>query len=180
MSKQRRPGAPKGNQNAKGNRGGHGGPLHNTNAEKTGEYSRILQSTFTAEESEIYDNSASDPMGQIDVTIRLLSVREFRMLKLRDELIQQQKLTADGANTDEQKFTDRILAIEDALTRVQDKKIKAIAAKQRMLDDRVKIEISGPDAQPIQVQQPLEIDWSKFSKEGIIALTHEVFSTDTD
>ncbi len=83
------------------------------------------------------------------------------MLKLRDALLQQRKELLQGktANpfdlvqdtvllkesrqgknhvmaTTEQRLSEKILAIEEALTRVQEKKIRAIEAKQRILKDR--------------------------------------------
>lgn len=166
-------GAPKGNQNAKGNRGGRGGPLYNKNAEKTGEYSRILLSAFTEDERAIFEQDLGEPVEQMEQTIKLLAVREYYLLKMRADV-------SAGGLDDDNATLPTILAVEDALTRVQDKKIKAIAAQQRMLNDKVKIEISGPDAQPIQVQQKQEIDLSGLSKEEIMALVYNVFSEDTD
>lgn len=155
-------GAPKGNQNAKGkHRPGGGPPIGSQNSLKTGEYAKILTSTFTAEEVDIFNSAAADPLEQITRTIQFLAVREFRMLKLRDALLQQRKELLQGktANpfdlvqdtvllkesrqgknhvmaTTEQRLSEKILAIEEALTRVQEKKIRAIEAKQRILKDR--------------------------------------------
>ncbi|WP_395754174.1 hypothetical protein [uncultured Megasphaera sp.] len=155
-------GAPKGNQNAKGkHRPGGGAPVGNQNGLITGEYAKILTSTFTAEEVGVFNAAATDPLDQIDRTIQFLAVREFRMLKLRDALLRQreelrQKNSANTFDlvqdtillkesrkekdhimvTTEQRLSEKILAIEEALTRVQEKKIRAIEAKQRILKDR--------------------------------------------
>lgn len=197
-------GAKPGNQNAKGNRGGSGAPLGSQNALKTGEYSRILLSTFTKEETEIFNQAVNDPIAQVEQTIRLLAVREYRMLKLRDELIQQRNsfllearspydLLIDSSalkertvkglherSITERKFTAKIIAMEEAITRVQEKKIKAIEARQRMLDNRVRVEISGPNGQPVQTQQNSDLDLSSLSKDEITALVSEVFSNDAE
>lgn len=164
-------GAPKGNQNAKGkHRPGGGAPLGSQNSLKTGEYAKILTSTFTAEEVDIFNSAAADPLEQINRTIQFLAVREFRMLKLRDALLQQReelmqkkaggpfdlvqdtvllKESRQGKNhvmaTTEQRLSEKILAIEDALTRVQEKKIRAIEAQQRILKDRAGMETIQPD-----------------------------------
>lgn len=166
-------GAPKGNQNAKGkHRPGGGAPVGNQNGLITGEYAKILASTFTAEEVGVFNAAATDPLDQIDRTIQFLAVREFRMLKLRDALLRQreelrQKNSANTFDlvqdtillkesrkekdhimvTTEQRLSEKILAIEEALTRVQEKKIRAIEAKQRILKDRA----ASQDVQDIHI-----------------------------
>lgn len=164
-------GAPRGNQNAKGkHRPGGGAPIGSQNGLKTGEYAKILTSTFTAEEVDVFNTAAADPLEQIDRTIQFLAVREFRMLKLRDALLQQREKLMQGKTvnpfdlvqdtvllkefrqgkshvmaTTEQRLSDKILAIEEALTRVQEKKIRAIEAKQRILKDLAGAETIQPD-----------------------------------
>lgn len=148
-------GAPKGNQNAKGNRGGLGCQPGDQIALKTGEFAKIDPRTFTAEEVKVFNQADADPIEQITQTIQLLSVREFRMLKLRAEMLAQreQLRTAlegdlvldtleterdgkDYEKTKERRLTEKLLAMEDALTRVQEKKIRAIESRQRMLKDQ--------------------------------------------
>ena len=153
-------GAPKGNKNAVGNKGGaKKGSQRNL---KTGERAAVLPSSFNKEELAIFNTVPDDPIEAIDLTIRLLTVREHRMLKLRDELLRQRatlQRTGEGGDliedevkiletfkgrresshavkTSERRLAEKILAIEDALTRVQEKKIRAIKSKARMLDKR--------------------------------------------
>ena len=49
--------------------------------------------------------------------------------------------------TTEQRLSEKILAIEDALTRVQEKKIRAIEAQQRIFKDRT----ASMDTQDIHI-----------------------------
>lgn len=74
-------GAPKGNKNAAGNRGGPGGPVGNKKALTTGEYETIWLDCLTEEEQVLYQGMNTDTLAQVDEDIRLLTVRERRMLK---------------------------------------------------------------------------------------------------
>ena len=88
-------GAPKGNQNAKGNKGG-GAPVGNRNAKgnsggspppgnrnavTTGEYETIMWDYLDDDEKELFESIETDPLYQIDITIRELSIRQRRMMK---------------------------------------------------------------------------------------------------
>lgn len=105
----KRSGAPKGNQNAKGNRGG-GAPVGNKNAKgnpggrpppgnknaiTTGEYETIMWDYLDDDEKELFGAIETDPLYQIDVTIRELSIRQRRMMKrikkLEDGLTETEK-----------------------------------------------------------------------------------------
>lgn len=72
-------GAPIGNQNAIGNVGG-GAPTRNKNAVVTGEHESILLSELDDEERKLYDQVQTDPLTRIDEEIRILTIRERRML----------------------------------------------------------------------------------------------------
>ena len=197
-------GAPRGNQNAKGNRGGKGGPFGNTYAEKTGEYTEHLFSKLNAEEVDVFQKLEVDPILQTKQTIRLLTAREYYMLSIRDELLKQRELAQSESNNQadlyedvamtkekrvgdsrvlihkEQRFSAKLLAMEEALTRVQEKKLRALESLQRMLNDKVKIEISGPNGKPVQTQQNSDVDLSRLSKDEITALVTEVFSNESE
>ncbi|WP_077301613.1 phage terminase small subunit [Virgibacillus pantothenticus] len=73
-------GAPLGNQNAKGNRGGRP-PFGNKNAVTTGEYETIMWDYLDDDEKELFEAIETDPLYQIDITIRELSIRQRRMMK---------------------------------------------------------------------------------------------------
>lgn len=73
-------GAPKGNKNATGNRGGKP-PPGNKNAVTTGEYETIMWDYLDDDEKELFGAIETDPLYQIDITIRELSIRQRRMMK---------------------------------------------------------------------------------------------------
>lgn len=72
-------GAPKGNKNAVGNKGG--APLGSKNALKHGGYSAIYWDTLDEEEKELIDNMPEDEEMLLIDQIRLLSIRERRLMK---------------------------------------------------------------------------------------------------
>ena len=148
-------GAPPGNKNAKGNKGGSP-PKGNKNAIKTGEYETIFADMLSDEEKDIYSNMNDDPFFILNDEIRLLKVRQFRMMKrikeaekgLNDEEVerlQQLRKIKTPVERDGRKLEikrevmqdvqvtrktfrklDDILAIEDALTRVSNQLTKSI------------------------------------------------------
>ncbi|HBD0865774.1 TPA: small subunit of terminase, partial [Enterococcus faecalis] len=56
-------------------------PLGNKNAIKTGEYETIFADMLSDEEKDIYSNLNDDPFFILNDEIRLLKVRQFRMMK---------------------------------------------------------------------------------------------------
>lgn len=90
-----RPGAPKGNQNAVGNRGGHGGPYGNDKAVKHGLFRKFLPDD--EETQEIYDTTAE--LSTLDILwegIRIQLTNIIRALKTqhvtgKDEMIKEVK-----------------------------------------------------------------------------------------
>lgn len=162
----RKVGAPIGNKNSVGHKPST--PKRNSNAFRTGEYKTIYLDTLSKAERAMYAAVDTDPLTAIDETIRLLTLRERRMLEYLNELrVREQCETKDVyelqarpviANVyDElegepveveavqeiktlvatvekrQPIIDRILAVEEALTRVTERKIRAIESKNRML-----------------------------------------------
>lgn len=144
----------KGNQNAKGNRGGKGTPKGEKRALKTGEYETIFDNVLTEEEKQIYNNYKIEDKKQILLEeFRILTIREKRMLTRIKKLQDTKKdMTISKLNKTDYKTTssmeedsitthteaesiiDAIQRIEDALTRVQE-------AKRRCLETLHKIEI---------------------------------------
>lgn len=78
-----RGGAPLGNRNAKGNKGNRRAspPLGNKNALKTGEYETIFADYLTKEEKDLYSNLNDDPFFVMSEEVRLLKIRQRRMMK---------------------------------------------------------------------------------------------------
>lgn len=117
-------GAPYGNQNAKGH--GGTGPLGNKNALKTGEFETIFFNSLNSEEQDIVSNIEFDKQKLLFQEIQLLTVREYRML---------QRIQEDKKNF------EKMYSIEDALTRVQEKKHRAIEALHKFGYDDARLEL---------------------------------------
>ena len=151
-------GAPFGNQNAKGNKGNSRAspPVGNKNALKTGEYETIFYETLSDEEKDIYSQLNDDPSFVLSEEIRLLKIRQFRMMKriqqaeagLNDEEIERLQqlrkiktpIEKDGRKLEIKREVmqdiqisrktyrkiDDILSIEDSLTRISNQLSRAI------------------------------------------------------
>ncbi|HFE9852455.1 TPA: phage terminase small subunit [Enterococcus faecalis] len=163
-------GAPIGNKNAVGASGNSRAspPVGNKNAIKTGEYETIFSDLLSDEEKDIYSTLNDDPFFILDEEIRILKVRQYRMLKrikeaeagLNDEEVerlQQLRKVKEPPVIDGKVVTvkrevlkdvqvtrktfrklDDILAIEDALTRVSNQLIKAIKQQKELLSTNKK------------------------------------------
>ncbi|HAQ4376097.1 phage terminase small subunit [Enterococcus faecium] len=151
-------GAPIGNQNAKGNKGNSRAspPVGNKNALKTGEYETIFFETLSDEEKDIYSSLNDDPSFNLSEEIRLLKIRQLRMMKriqqaeagLNDEEVERlqqlrniktpldiggKKLEIKREVMQDVQITrkkrrkiDDILSIEDSLTRISNQLSRAI------------------------------------------------------
>ncbi|ELB51531.1 hypothetical protein OKI_03848 [Enterococcus faecium EnGen0038] len=151
-------GAPLGNQNAKGNKGNSRAspPVGNKNALKTGEYETIFFETLSDEEKDIYSSLNDDPSFTLSEEIRLLKIRQLRMMKriqqaeagLNDEEVERlqqlrniktpldvggKKLEIKREVMQDVQITrktrrkiDDILSIEDSLTRISNQLSRAI------------------------------------------------------
>lgn len=136
-----------GKQNALGNKGGC--PAYgNKNAVKTGEFEKIFFDTLSVEEMKLINNIHYDKILALEKEVAILTVREHRMLK-RIEEAKKNNLNLIGVNTTKKKNSkgnvfeeeiqsnavtsiELILRLEEALTRVQEKKIKTIEAISRI------------------------------------------------
>lgn len=126
---------PPGNKNAVGNPGG-AAPLGNKNAVKTGEFETIFFDTLEEDEKKLINNLPADKETLLLQEIKLLTVRERRMLERISELKELNfTITKRRKGTEKEKYTDleehqatlgQVQSIEDALTRVQARKQRAI------------------------------------------------------
>lgn len=127
----------KGNQNAKGNRGGPGAEKGNTRALKTGEYETIYDDLLTDEEKAIMkQQEIYDKKYQIISEIKILSIRERRIMQKIKIINDGKDLTiirmsksassykgSGSTTTTEAESTINIVQrLEEALTRVQEAK----------------------------------------------------------
>lgn len=143
-------GAPAGNQNAVGNKGG-AAPKGNKNAVTTGEFETLLFDCLDPEEKQLAEAVPDDKEQLLLQEIRLLTVREHRMLRRIEDLKRADFTTVKKKKgTEKDKWTDlsedhavlgQIQHIEDALTRVQARKQAAIDSLHRYGVDDAHLEI---------------------------------------
>jgi uncharacterized protein YjcR len=154
-------GAPKGSKNAKG----HGAPKGNKNGLKTGAYESIWYDCLTDDEKAIYDSINVDTLAQVEEDIRLITIRERRMMErikrlmggltenekkiLQERLVEknavevydeksgrmktvtvpQAKMITTEVRETHFRVIDDIVRLEEALTKVQEKKTRQLALK---------------------------------------------------
>jgi len=154
-------GAPLGNRNAVGNKGG-AAPPGNKNAVTTGEFETLLFDCLDQEERQLAAAVLADKEKLLLQEIRLLTVREHRMLKRikaigesieilgNGEVAEGMTMVSRKSGIEKGKETDlkeyhgklgQIQSIEDALTRVQARKQAAIDSLHRYGVDDVRLEI---------------------------------------
>lgn len=158
-----------GNRNAEGNKGGSA-PKRNKNAVKTGEFETLFFDTLEPEEMRLIGMVQPDKEQLLLQEIQLLTVRERRMLKRIDSLRVLEDTTEyiEGDETgklppgmsvtkystgfDKGKLTGlkeyegilgQIQAIEDALTRVQARRQRAIEALHKFGYDDARLELEA-------------------------------------
>ena len=177
-------GAPLGNQNAKGNKGNSRAspPVGNKNALKTGEYETIFFDTLSDEEKDIYSSLDDDPSFVLSEEIRLLKIRQLRMMKrikeaesgLNDEEVdrlQQMRKIKTPIEKDGKKLEikrevmqdvqvsrktyrkiDDILSIEDALTRISNQLTKAIKQLNALATEESRNKVYNNQANKLEVE----------------------------
>ncbi len=125
----------------------------NKNAVTTGEFETIFFDTLEEDELELVDNTPFEKMKLLKQEIQLLTVRERRMLKRIEDLKHSQEVVIDtethGTQGDSEvslvnyeSTLNKIQNIEEALTRVQDKKQKAIDTLHKFEMDEQKLELT--------------------------------------
>ena len=156
----RKRGGQPGNKNAVGH--GGTGPPGNKNAVTTGEFETLLFDCLDPEERRLADAVPADKEQLILQEIRLLTVREHRMLRRIEALRKAEEYYDNGElaagmtmvsrksgiekdhETDLKEFQGKlgqIQAVEDALTRVQGRKQRAIEALHKFGFDDARLEI---------------------------------------
>lgn len=179
--------APPGNKNAVGNSGG-AAPVGNKNALVTGEYESILYDTLTDEEQALFEMIDTSPLSQIEEDIRILSIRERRMM-------QRIRASVDGLTESEKRVVkERIsekVPVETYNERTGKTEIKTVKKEQlvvtkeeestfRKVDDILKIEealtrIQGKKQAAIKLKHELggAFKHRQFIEERRIALEKE-------
>lgn len=122
-----------------------GAPIGNKNNLITGEHETIWFDTLEDDEKLLYDKIDTDVLKQIIEEIKLITIRERRMMERikelkNEEFIEVEKEIVNGIDKGKlsrykkkkyETALNRINNIEEALTRVQDKKAKLIDMKFR-------------------------------------------------
>ena len=154
-------GAPVGNKNAVGNRGGHGAPLRNKNAEKHGAYSKIYFDTLDEEERTLLESVDLDEEQILLQQIRDLTIKA-RRLKRRikeaeeergglslDWVVRERTPTGEKTTTITTSTFDRVVKLEAELdktqgriTKVTDTLIKYREEQARLNIEREKLDLS--------------------------------------
>ena len=157
---ERKKGGQPGNKNAAGH--GGTGPPGNKNAVKTGEFETLFFDTLNQEEKKLLNAIPCDKEQLLLQEIQLLTIRERRMLK-RIELLKESDEFADDtiagmsvvkytSGTEKGKQTElkeyqgilgQIQTIEDALTRVQARRQRAIEALHKFGYDDAHLELEA-------------------------------------
>ncbi|WP_428262655.1 phage terminase small subunit [Enterococcus faecium] len=177
-------GAPIGNQNAKGNKGNSrvSPPVGNKNALKTGEYETIFFETLSDEEKDIYSSLNDDPSFVLSEEIRLLKIRQFRMMKriqqaeagLNDEEVERLQqlrkiktpIEKNGKKLEIKREVmqdvqisrkthrkiDDILSIEDSLTRISNQLAKAIKQMNELYMNEYRTDLIKAQTDKIQAE----------------------------
>jgi len=134
-----------------GNKNSSGGPPGNKKAVTTGEFETLLFDCLEPDELQLVAAVPTDKERLLLQEIQLLTVRERRMMKRIENLkdaefttVKKKKGTEKDKRTDlaeEHGALGQIQAIEDALTRVQARKQKAIDSLHRFGFDDARLEI---------------------------------------
>ena len=145
-----------------GNKNSSGGPPGNKKAVTTGEFETLLFDCLDPEERRLADAVPADKEQLLLQEIRLLTVREYRMLRRIEDLKCTKEYFDNGElaagmtvvsrktgiekdhETDLKEFRGKlgqIQAVEDALTRVQGRKQRAIEALHKFGFDDARLEI---------------------------------------
>lgn len=153
-------GPPVGNRNAAGNKGG-AAPENNKNAVKTGEFETLFFDALEEDEKRLIGMVQLDKELLLLQEIQLLTVRERRMLKRIEDIkqtaadqvemktagmtaVKYKSAIENGKPTELTEYTGamgQIQAVEDALTRVQARKQKAIDSLHRYGFDDARLEL---------------------------------------
>ncbi|HFM8673145.1 TPA: phage terminase small subunit, partial [Enterococcus faecium] len=157
-------------------------PKRNKNALKTGEYETIFFDTLTDNEKDIYSSLDDDPSFVLSEEIRLLKIRQLRMMKrikeaesgLNDEEVdrlQQMRKIKTPIEKDGKKLEikrevmqdvqisrkthrkiDDILSIEDSLTRISNQLAKAIKQMNELYMNEYRTDLIKAQTDKIQAE----------------------------
>lgn len=177
-------GAPQGNKNAVGNKGNKNAspPIRNKNALKTGEHETIFADMLSDDEKDIYSSMNDDPFFVLDEEIRMLKVRQYRMLKrikqaedglneeeierlqqlrkvkepkaVNNRVVEIKREVLKDVEITRKKYRkiDDVLAIEDALTRISNQLQKAIKQLNELTISDVRVRLMEEQTKKVKAE----------------------------
>lgn len=135
----RGPGAPKGNHNAKGNKGGHGGPVGNTKAVKHGAYSTVYTKFLSDEEKEIYEQL--DAKLNLENEIKIIKLKIARLLNREQTFVYDMYGKKHTKEISEENREQGILILMDQLRKLIETQAKINNDSSKFEFDKYKTEI---------------------------------------
>jgi len=152
----RKRGAPPGNQNAKGNKGG--APLGSKNAFRHGAYERVVKGLLEPDEVEIFEDTAThDVEADLRQTLAALNAKEARLMKhiaqikassqgslvldgvIKTKTLKPDKNSVETTITKTTSLFDALGKLETELDRVHGRKIKVLTQLESIRLDRERL-----------------------------------------
>jgi len=177
-----KPGAPKGNKNAQGNRGGIGGPPRNTHAEKHGAYSKVYFDTLDDDERTLLEAIEPDEEQILLVQLQDLVIKA-RRLKRRikaeegargglslEGVVREQTPKGEKTVTYTTSTFDRLIKLEAELDKTQGRITKVTEALMRCRNERERLSIEWQRLELLKkrVQGYIEVDLEDEGEDGAI------------
>lgn len=168
-------GAPKGNKNALGNKGG--APKRNKNARKTGLYETIWLDCLDENEKAIYEQIDTDEMVQVEQSIKRLGIIEYRMFarlrKLIDGATEKERrivseckdkgeivFVTDEAGAPKMVYRDKPELVIMEITETEYRRIDDILRQEKAL-----LELQGNKARQLALKHKLQMEQAKLQLE---------------
>ena len=171
---------------------GSGCPHGAKNALKHGAYETIWLDQLDDDERILVDQVNQDKNKALEDEIKLLTIRERRMLarianlageefsvvKKKHEKGKGPQGLIDKESTEEQATLGQIQTIEQELTKVQGKKLKAIELRHKLeMGNNINLSLTGKDGGPIETKQT--VDLSSLTEEELIIFERVVAKLET-
>lgn len=171
-------GAPKGNTNAKGNKGG-GAPKGNKNNYKHGIYEKLTFETMTPEEQELFSDIDFEELVEMRKSVRRCDIEITRFMSKTKEIAERQSgLVVSGVNksktedsegkiysstnTNTTASYDLVLKYDQAVDRAENRKIKMLDKLIKYSIENERLEIEKKRLELLQEKDKRE------SKEGVL------------
>lgn len=177
-----KPGAPKGNKNAKGNRGGTGGPPRNTHAETHGAYSKVYFDTLDDDERALLDAIQPDEEQILRVQLQDLVIKARRLkrrIKAEEDargglslegVVREKTPKGEKTVTYTTSTFERLIKLESELDKTQGRITKVTEALMRYRNEQARLSIERERLELLRrrVQGYIEVDLDNEGEDGAI------------